>query len=132
MLKEVPFYVERSLVTVTPAKVKVGEPFKVEVKGIGWTELDNGLAVNYDNANIGYACGFNTNGDITLTLIASGETGTHLIDLYPMIYRAKGQIQHPEEYWDFMLSHLTALEDSPALALGYRLPIFRLAVEVVQ
>lgn len=131
VLKEVPYYVERSLVTVTPAKVKAGETFTVHIKGIGWTELDNSVAVTYDNAYIGYACGFNTNGDITMILTATGDVGTHLIDLYPMIYRAKGVNSHPEEYWNYEIPHLTALRDQPGLALGYRLPIFRLSVEII-
>ena len=131
VLKEIPYYVERSLVTVTPSRVKAGETFTAQIKGIGWTELDNGVAVVYDNAYIGYACGFNTNGDITLTLMATGGPGTHLIDLYPMLYRAKGKLPHPEEFWNFQLPFLTALQDHPGLALGYRLPIFRLAIEVV-
>ncbi len=131
VLKEVPYYIERSLVTVTPLRVKAGGTFTVQVKGIGWTELDNSMAVTYDNAYIGYACGFNTIGDITLNLIASGSPGTHLIDLYPTIYRAKGNLPHPEEFWNFELPHLTALQDSPGLALGYKLPIFRLAIEII-
>ncbi|MBI4187492.1 MAG: hypothetical protein HY530_08335 [Chloroflexi bacterium] len=131
VLKETPYYVERSLVTVMPTKVKVGETFGIQVKGIGWTELDNTLVVNYDNAYTGYACGFSSNGDITLNLIASGGPGTHLIDLYPTVYRAKGKVPHPEEFWNFELPQLTALQDHPGLTLGYKLPIFRLAIEII-
>lgn len=130
VLAEVPYFTERSLVGVSPKRVKAGETFTVQIKGIGWTELDNGVAVTYDNAYIGYACGFNSNGDITFSfLVATGGPGTHLIDLYPMLYRAKGK--HPPEYWNFQLPHLTALQDHPGLALGYKLPVFRLAIEVV-
>ncbi len=127
---EIPYFVERSMVGLTPKRVKAGENVTLQIKGIGWTELDNGVAITYDNAYIGYACGFNSNGDITLDLVATGGPGTHLIDLYPMIYRAKGN--HPAEYWNFQLPHLTALQDGPGLALGYNLPIFRLAVEVIE
>lgn len=130
VLAEVPYFVERSLVAVTPQRVKAGETFTVQIKGIGWTELDNGIAVTYDNAYIGYACGFNSNGDVTITLVATGGPGTHLIDLYPMIYRAKGT--HPPEYWNFQLPHLTALYDAPGLPLGYALPIYRLAIVVTE
>src|SRR3990172_4438394 len=55
---EVPYYVERSFVSVTPQKVKAGERFEINLKGIGWTELDNGYAITYDNGYIGYASGF--------------------------------------------------------------------------
>lgn len=128
MLAEVPFYVEQSLVGVTPKKVKAGETFSVEIKGGGWTELDKGVAVTYDNSYIGYACAATSSGDITMNLVATGAPGTHLIDLYPMIYRHKGT--HTPEDWNFELPQLTALWDHPGLALGYRLPAFRLAIEV--
>ncbi len=124
------YFVERSFVRVTPLRVRAGETFTVQIKGVGWTELDNGVAVTYDNAYIGYACGFNSNGDVTINLVATGGPGTHLIDLYPMIYRS-GNRDHATEFWAFNVPFLTALQDHPGLALGYRLPIFRLAIEVV-
>lgn len=125
VLAEVPYFVDRSLVGVTPMKVKSGETFKIQVKGIGWTELDNGLAMTYDNAYTGYACGFNSQGDITLIIQADGGAGTHLIDFYPMIFKG-----HGEGGWNYEMPQLTALQDQPGLALGYKLPIYRLAVEV--
>ncbi|MBI4674087.1 MAG: hypothetical protein HY741_20780 [Chloroflexi bacterium] len=127
VLAEIPYYVERSLVEVTPKRVKVGESFTIHVKGIGWTELDNTVAVTYDNAYIGYACGFNSVGDITLNMVATGEPGTHLIELWPTIYQGKGKPP-----WNYQLPHLSALEDGPGLTLGYKLPIYRLAIEVVE
>ena len=47
-----------------PKVVKAGQPFIVQLKGVGWTQLDNTIAVTYDNGYIGYACGFNSNGDV--------------------------------------------------------------------
>lgn len=120
-----PYFVQRSLVTVTPARVKSGERFKVEIKGIGWTELDNGVAVTYDNAYEGYACGFNSRGDVTIYLTATGGPGIHLVDLYPMIYEGKDRT-----VLTYQVPDLTVLDDGPGLALGYALPIFRLAVLV--
>ncbi|MBI3979098.1 MAG: hypothetical protein HY331_13015, partial [Chloroflexi bacterium] len=128
ILVEVPFFVERSLVGVTPTRVKAGEKFKVQLKGVGWTEIDNGVAITYDNAYIGYACGFNSNGDVTVDLVATGGPGTHLIDLYPMIYQG-GHGKYP---WQYNMPMLTFAQDHPGLALGYRLPTFRLAIEVVE
>ncbi len=125
------YFVERSLVKVTPLRVRAGETFTVQIKGVGWTELDNGVAVTYDNAYMGFACGFNSNGDVTINLVATGGPGTHLIDLYPMVYRS-GNRDHATEFWAFNVPFLTALRDHPGLALGYRLPIFRLAIEVVE
>jgi hypothetical protein len=127
VLLEIPYYVEQSLVAVTPKRVRVGDPFAVIIKGSGWTELDNTVAVTYDNAVIGYACGFNSNGDITINLIATGQRGTHLIDLYPAIYKGKDRVP-----WNYQTPFLTFARDFPALAHGYRLPAYRLAIEVVE
>jgi hypothetical protein len=127
VLMELPYYIEQNLVNVTPRRVKVGEAFTLQIKGVGWTELDNTLAVTYDNAAMGYACGFNTNGDVTINLVATGEPGTHLIDLYPAIYRGKDRVP-----WNYQTPFLTYARDFPALAHGYRLPAYRLAIEVVE
>ncbi len=126
VLMEVPYYIERSLVGVTPIRVKAGETFKIQVKGIGWTELDNSVAATYDNAYIGYACGFNSQGDVTIYMEATGGPGTHLIDLYPTIFKG-----HGEGPWNYDVPQLTWAQDHPGLALGYKLPAFRLAIEVV-
>jgi len=125
VLVEAPYFVQRSLVSVTPARVKAGEDFTVELKGVGWTELDNGVAVDYDNGYMGYACGFNSHGDVLLHLKASGGPGTHLIDIYPMLFQGSGQPP-----WDYQMPILGFGQDAPGLSLGYRLPAFRLAIEV--
>jgi hypothetical protein len=126
VLMEVPYYIEQHLVAVKPKRVKVGETFTIQIKGGGWTELDNTVAVTYDNASIGYACAFNTNGDVTMNLVASGHPGTHLIDIYPAIYKGKDRVP-----LNYQTPFLTYARDFPALALGYRLPAYRLAIEVV-
>jgi hypothetical protein len=123
---QAPFTVERSLVSVSPSRPRIGETVTVHAKGLGWTELDNGFAVTYDNAFAGYACGFNSNGDITMPLVATGAPGTHLIDLYPMVYNGQDR---KAWYWAPVL---TFARDFPALSIGYRLPAFRLAINVVQ
>jgi hypothetical protein len=124
---EIPYYVEQSLVEVKPKRVKVGEPFTIQIKGVGWSELDNTLAVTYDNAAMGYACGFNSNGDVTMNLVASGHPGTHLIDIYPAIYKGKDRVP-----LNYQTPFLTYARDFPALALGYRLPAYRLAIEIAE
>lgn len=127
VLLEVPFYIEQHLASLTPKKVKLGETFTITIKGGGWTELDNTVAVTYDNASIGYACAFNTNGDITMNLLATGHLGTHLIDIYPAIYKGRDRVP-----LNYQTPFLTYARDFPALALGYRLPAYRLAIEVVE
>jgi hypothetical protein len=121
----VPYFVERSLVSVSATQLRAGESFTVNIKGVGWTELDNGFAMTYDNAYAGYACGFNSNGDVTLELVATGGPGTHLIDLYPMVYAGK------DTKWWYWTPVLTYSRDFPALSLGYRLPAFRLAIAII-
>ncbi len=127
VFSEAPFYIEQSLVKVSPKRVKVGESFTVQIKGVGWTELDNTLAVTYDNAAMGYACGFNSNGDVTINLVATGQPGTHLIDLYPAIYKGRDRVP-----WNYQTPFLTYARDFPALSHSYRLPAYRLAIEVVE
>jgi hypothetical protein len=126
-LAEAPVLIEPSLVALTPTRVKVGDNFEINIKGGGWTELDNIYAVDYDNSFIGFACAFNSNGDITLNLPASGEPGVHLIDLYPAVYQG-----HGKPPWLYDTPQLSSLQDHPGLSLGYKLPIFRLAIEVTQ
>ncbi len=125
IVAEAPFYVERSLVEVSARQVEAGETVTLHLKGIGWTELDNGFAMTYDNAHIGYACGFNSNGDVVIQVLATGAPGTHLIDLYPMVYAGQDA---KDWYWAPVLTYA---DDFPALGLGYRLPAIRIAIEVL-
>jgi hypothetical protein len=127
VVAEVPYYLERNLTNAGQKRVKAGEIVTIQMKGIGWTELDNGVAVTYDNGYVGDACGFNSGGDITLYLTATGGPGTHIVDIYPMIYEGHANSQ----VFDFEVPQLTALRDNPSLALGYRLPIFRTAFQIV-
>jgi len=121
------YFVERSLQEITPQRVRAGESFEVRVKGVGWTDIDNGLAVLYDSGYTGYACGSASGGDVRVTLIATGGPGTHLIDLYPMIF----DDGHGGWPWQYNTPQLTFADDHPGLALGYRLPALRMAIEIV-
>jgi hypothetical protein len=125
---EVPFFVKRSVVSV-PRTVKAGQPFQVELKGVGWTQLDNTVAVTYDDSYIGYGCGFNSNGDVVLDLVATGGPGTHLIDIYPLLYPYQPAYPYPPHA---AVPFLSFARDFPGLALGYQLPAFRLAIRVVK
>jgi hypothetical protein len=112
--------------TALPLDVSEGPPgteFTIHLKGGGWSETANIYNVNYDNAYLGYACAFNSNGDITIHLTASGEPGMHYIDLYPGIY--KGEETRPN---NFKIPQLTAEEDHP----GEDLPVFRFAFKVTE
>ena len=95
--------------------------FRIHLKGIGWSETANIYTVVYDNGHSGYACGFNSQGDVEIFMQATGEPGWHFIDLYPAIY--KGKETRPVNY---RLPELTGAEDHP----GEDLPVFHFAFEV--
>ena len=100
----------------------VGTTFAVHLKGVGWTETANIYHVVYDNGYIGYACGFNSQGDVEIFLKATGDPGWHFIDLYPGIY--KGTERRPNNY---AVPQLTYAEDHP----GEDLPAFHFAFHVL-
>ncbi len=99
----------------------VGTTITLHLKGVGWTETSNIMHLVYDNAYIGYACAFNSQGDITIYMQASGTPGWHFIDLYPGIY--KGEDEIPINY---RMPQLTYEADHP----GEDLPAFHFAFEV--
>jgi hypothetical protein len=112
--------------TVFPLDVErgpPGTPFAVHLKGVGWTETANIYTVVYDNSRIGYACAFNSQGDVRIPLQATGDPGWHFIDLYPAIYR--GEEQRPR---NFLIPQLSYATDHP----GEDLPRFRFAFEVTE
>ncbi len=102
----------------------VGTEIKINLKGVGWTETANIYTLVYDNAYLGYACGFNSQGDITIFLPLAGDPGWHFIDLYPAIYKGK-EIKGTQ---NFRIPQLTYQEDHP----GEDLPAFHFAVEVTE
>ncbi|MHB1415532.1 MAG: hypothetical protein ACYC1C_09780 [Chloroflexota bacterium] len=113
--------IEPSVVSVSPTHVKAGDQIQIHLKGLGWTTYDNTYAITYDNSYIGYVCGFSTNGDVQFTVTATGGTGTHLIDLYPTIY--KGKDPQPRVY---SVPQLTYADDHPQRTT----PAIRLSVEI--
>ena len=127
---QVPYFVKRSFVGngVSSLKLKRGQPFTIHLKGVGWTQLDNTIAVTYDNSYVGYGCGFNSNGDVVMNMIATGARGTHLIDMYPLLYTQQPSYANTPYG---MVPVLTYERDAPGLALGYQLPAMRLAITIV-
>ncbi len=128
VMAQAPYFVKRSFVSA-PKVVKAGQPFTVELKGVGWTQLDNTVAVTYDNSYIGYACGFNSNGYVRIQLFATGKPGTHLIDLYPLLYTQQPAYPYSQLGMVPLLGFAT---DAPGLAAGYQIPAFRIAIKVVK
>ena len=104
--------------------VRPGQTLRLQVKGIGWTETENITTVVHDNAYTGYACGFNSQGDVTLLLPVAPQPGWHFLDLYPAIYKGDmGQVRADP----FRIPMLNAA-DHP----GDEIPVLRVAYLVVE
>jgi len=116
------FAIETRIVEMTPRAGPAGTPVTIHLKGVGWTEYDNIYVATYDNAYMGYACGFNSRGDVVINFTATGETGAHLIDLYPGIYQ--GPPTEPQQL--YRLPQLTYADDHP----GNKIPALRFTFEV--
>jgi hypothetical protein len=112
------FTIETSIVSMTPASGPAGSPVSIHLKGVGWTDYDNIYAATYDNAYMGYACGFNSQGDVVINFTAAGAPGVHLIDLYPGIYQGPENSQQV-----YRLPQLTYADDHP----GNKIPALRFA-----
>jgi hypothetical protein len=118
------FAIETSIVSMTPMSGPVGTPITIHLKGVGWTEYDNIYVATYDNAYMGYVCGFNSHGDVVINFTASGTPGEHLIDLYPGIYQ--GPSTEPQLL--YRQPQLTYAEDHP----GNKIPALHFKFEVTQ
>ena len=116
------FVIETSLVDISPRSGPAGTPVTIHLKGVGWTDYDNIYVATYDNAYMGYACGFNSHGDVVINFTATGEPGPHLIDLYPGIYQ--GPPTEPQQL--YRLPQLTYADDHP----GNKIPAIRLTFNI--
>lgn len=116
------FVIETSIVSMSPSSGPVGTEITIHLKGVGWTEYDNIYVATYDNAYMGYACGFNSQGDVVVHLRASGAPGEHIIDLYPGIYQ--GPQTEPQLL--YRQAQLTYADDHP----GNRIPALRFRFDV--
>jgi hypothetical protein len=108
---------------------KEGQDFTINLKGVGWTQLDNTLGVDYDNSYMGYGCGFNSQGYTVIHLRATGGPGVHIIDLYPQLYTQQPSFANTPFG---MAPVLTYAQDFPGLALGYQVPAFHFAITIVK
>jgi hypothetical protein len=108
---------------------KEGEEFTLSMKGVGWTQMDNTLAVAYDNSYIGYGCGFNSNGYLVVHLKAMGGVGTHIISMRPLLYTQQPSFANTPYG---MVPILSSENDLPGLALGYQIPTVYFAIKIVK
>jgi hypothetical protein len=115
------FVIETSIVGISPKSGPAGTPVTIHLKGVGWTEYDNIYVATYDNAYMGYVCGFNSRGDVVVNFTAGGAPGVHVIDFYPGIYQGPDGSQQL-----YRLPQLTYADDHP----GNHIPALRFAFEV--
>jgi hypothetical protein len=119
-----------SAAELEPARVRAGGEITVHLKGVGWTETGNIYTLVMDNAYFGYACGFNSQGDVTVRIRAPGESGWHFIDLYPAIYNGTiagpGLARGSGVNGSYFLLPMLNIADHP----GERLPAFHFALAV--
>ena len=106
--KQGSFWIAPTALPLDVTRGPVGTTFRIHLKGVGWSETANIYTVVYDNATSGYACAFNSQGDVEIFMQATGEPGWHFIDLYPAIY--KGKETRPNNY---RLPQLTYADDHP-------------------
>ncbi len=116
------YAIETAIVSMEPASGPAGTPITIRLKGVGWTEYDNLYAATYDNSYMGYVCGFNTQGDVTITFKAAGEPGIHLIDLFPGIYQGPPA----EKQLLYRMPQLTYADDHP----GNKIPALHFKFDV--
>lgn len=122
VLASTSFTLTPSAVSISRTRGPVGTRFDLHLLGVGWTETANIYTLDYDNAYEGYVCGFNTNGNVIIPMVATGRPGWHFIDLYPSIYKGH-EIRGTN---DFRLPQLTFERDHP----GERKPAFHFAFYV--
>jgi hypothetical protein len=115
------FAIETSVVSISPTSGPAGTPVTIHLKGVGWTDFDNIYVATYDNAYMGYVCGFNSQGDVIINFTAAGSPGVHLIDFYPGIYQGPDKDQQL-----YRLPQLTYADDHP----GNKIPALRFAFDV--
>lgn len=114
----------------SPAVVEPGGDVTIVLKGVGWTETANIYTVLLNNGYLGYGCGFNSQGDVTIHLKAPGQEGVHFLSFYPSIYQGEvagpGAPATPDANATYLQVPMLHAADHP----GEELPAMHLAFEV--
>lgn len=105
-------FIQRSA-TLSTTEGPQGTVIQVIMHGVGWNFNTNIVAVDYDNSYIGYGCGFNSGGNVTITIVASGSPGIQTIDVYPSVWWGPSTYQN-QSVVEYRYPLLTP-QDHPAL-----------------
>ena len=125
----VDYTINPSVAEVEPDVVPPGGDITVHLKGVGWSQTANIYTLVMDDAYVGYGCGFNSQGDVTIHLQAPGEAGRHYVQLFPSIYQGTlgGNGAPPDTAnANYLLLPMLNAADHP----GERLPSFLLSFVV--
>ena len=110
------------VVAINESTLKVSSTFNIGGK-------PTGLALSTDGKTLYVADNSSNNIDVIAT--ATGAIGTHLIDFYPLLY-TQNPVYPGAALTYGMVPFLSFKTDDPGLALGYQLPAFHVAIEVVK
>jgi hypothetical protein len=115
-IAQVLFFIQRSA-RLSTAQGPQGTMIQVIMQGVGYTFNTNIAAVDYDNSYIGHGRGFNSGGNVTITIVTSGAPGIHTIDVYPSVWWGGSQFiaQQVVEY----RHPLPTPQDHPSLMLSF-------------
>src|SRR5690606_34229341 len=87
-------------VSVSPHSGPVGTPIRIDVKGIGWRQLQNSWLLLYDNNFTGWVSAVTTGGSASFTIPATGRPGRHVLELlhgdFTFPYRNMQQSPEPD------------------------------------
>ena len=72
--------------TISATSGPAGTQIVIQMYGVGWDYNTNIVTLDYDNNYLGYSCGFNSQGNVTMVITATGAPGIHDIDIYPSIW----------------------------------------------
>ncbi len=78
-------FIQRSA-SISATSGPAGTQIVIQMYGVGWDYNTNIVTLDYDNNYLGYSCGFNSQGNVTMYITATGAPGIHDIDLYPSIW----------------------------------------------
>jgi hypothetical protein len=107
-------------VEITPERGPAGTPIEVEVKGIGWRQLENSWLLLYDNSFTGWMSAVTTVGTARFSIPATGSPGTHVLEVlhgdFTFPYRNMQQSPAPDR--PRFVRHFTITEGEPVLPLA--------------
>ncbi len=91
---------------ISPTEGAEGTVIEVRMVAGGWTQYDNNIAITYDNAFLGFACSFNSQGNISVWVQAVGGAGPHVVGIYPALYYGPSDGPTPWKHGSLVVNDL--------------------------